>query len=70
MFGTSYIYIMEDANQNTVIYKGTSKAVAWTLDGAFRVKGDTLTITATIKDHGVREGVKQTIIERPKAVKA
>jgi len=70
MFGTSYIYIMEDANQNTVIYKGTSKAVGWTLDGAFRVKGDTLTITATIKDHGVREGVKQTIIERPKAVKA
>ena len=27
------------------------------------------TITATVKDHGVRNGVKQTVIQRPKAVK-
>lgn len=68
-FGTSYIYIMEDADKNVVIYKGNSNAVAWTPEGYPRGKGDTLTITATVKDHGVRQGVKQTVIQRPKAVK-
>jgi hypothetical protein len=66
MYGTTFIYIMEDANQNVVIYKGNSDVVAWTPEGACRTKGDTLTITATVKEHGVREGVKQTVIQRPK----
>jgi hypothetical protein len=60
---------MEDADKNVVIYKGTSDAVGWSLEGQPRGKGDSLTITATVKEHGVREGVKQTIIQRPKAVK-
>ena len=68
-YGTSYIYIMEDADKNVVIYKGNSDAVAWSPEGTVRSKGDTLTITATVKDHGVRNGVKQTVIQRPKAVK-
>ena len=68
-YGTTYIYIMEDADKNVVIYKGNSNAVAWTPEGQPRGKGDTLTITATIKEHGVRDGVKQTVILRPKAVK-
>jgi hypothetical protein len=70
MYGSTYIYIMEDADKNTVIYKGNSDAVAWTPEGTVRTKGDTFTITATVKEHGVREGVKQTIIQRPKAIKA
>lgn len=69
MYGTSYIYIMEDADQNVVIYKGNSAVVAWTPEGEVRGAGDTLTITATVKEHGVREGVKQTVIQRPKASK-
>ena len=68
IYGTSYIYIMEDADKNVVIYKGNSDAVGWTPDGQPRGKGDTLTIIATVKEHGVREGVKQTVIQRPKAV--
>ena len=68
-FGTTYIYIMEDADKNVVIYKGNSAVVAWTPEGQPRGKGDTLTITATIKEHGVRNSVKQTVILRPKAVK-
>jgi hypothetical protein len=68
MYGTTFIYIMEDADKNVVIYKGNSDAVAWTPEGQPRGKGDTLTITATVKEHGVREGVKQTIIQRPKKV--
>ena len=66
MYGDSFIYIMEDAGNNLVIYKGTSHAVGWTPEGAVRVKGDTLTIIATVKEHGARDGVKQTVIQRPK----
>jgi len=69
MYGTSFIYIMEDADQNVVIYKGNSSVVSWTPEGEVRGAGDTLTITATVKEHGVREGVKQTVIQRPKAPK-
>jgi hypothetical protein len=68
IYGTSYIYIMEDADQNIVIYKGNSDLMAWTPEGTVRGKGDTLTITATVKEHGVRDGVKQTVIQRPKKV--
>jgi len=67
-YGTSYIYIMEDADKNIVIYKGTSNVVGWTPEGTVRSKGDTFTITATVKDHGVRNGVKQTVIQRPKNI--
>ena len=69
MYGTSYIFIMEDADKNIVIYKGNSPLVAWTPENAVRVKGDTFTITATVKEHGVRDGVKQTVIQRPKEAK-
>ena len=60
---------MEDADKNVVIYKGNSDVIGWNPEGPVRSKGDTFTITATVKDHGVRNGVKQTIIQRPKAVK-
>ena len=59
-FGINYIYICEDENQNTIIYKGKSVAMP--------NKGETVTVIATIKEHGVRDGVKQTIIQRPKKV--
>ena len=59
-YGTNYIHICEDADKNVVIYKGKSDL--------FPVKGETATIVATVKEHGVREGVKQTVIQRPKLV--
>lgn len=67
VYGTNYIYIMEDADENVVIYKGKSEVVGWTSENVARGKGDTFTITATVKEHGVRDGVKQTVIQRPKA---
>lgn len=60
-YGTTYIHICEDADQNVVIYKGKSEAMPG--------KGHTVTVTATIKEHGVRDGIKQTVIQRPKAAK-
>jgi hypothetical protein len=65
-YGPTYIYIMEDADKNVVIYKGASDAVGFTPEGKLRGKGDSMTIIATVKDHGVRDGVKQTIRQRPK----
>ena len=60
IYGVSYIYICEDKDKNVVIYKGTSRN--------FPDKGETMTVKATVKDHGVRDGVKQTIIQRPKLI--
>jgi len=60
VYGTNYINICEDANKNIVIYKGYANG--------FPCKGETATIKATIKELGVRNGVKQTVIQRPKVV--
>ena len=53
IYGTSYLHIMEDADKNVVIYKGT------------KLYEGIVTVKATIKEHGEREGVKQTKIARP-----
>tara|TARA_R100000935_G_scaffold2177_1_gene6312 strand:- start:110 stop:685 length:576 start_codon:yes stop_codon:yes gene_type:complete len=58
-WGTSYINICRDADDNVVIYKGSN---CWE-------KGNAVECMAKVKDHGVREGVKQTIIQRPTKVK-
>lgn len=55
-YGTSYLHIMNDAQGNVVIYKGTK---------VLGDNGETLTVKATVKEHGEREGVKQTKIARP-----
>jgi hypothetical protein len=58
-WGTSYINICRDADENIVIYKGSNE---WG-------KGNAVECMAKVKDHGVREGVRQTIIQRPTKVK-
>jgi len=60
MYGTSFINICHDADKNVVVYKGSQ---CW---GA---KGGTVTCMAKIKEHGDRDGVKQTIIQRPTKTK-
>ena len=59
MYGISYLHICRDADDNVIIYKGTQH---WG-------KGAQVTFMAKVKDHGVRDGVKQTIIQRPTKVK-
>ena len=58
-FGATYIHGLKDAAGNVVIYKG-SKCLG--------EKGASVTVKATVKEHGDRDGVKQTIISRPAAV--
>ena len=58
IYGTSYLHVMHDADGSVVVYKGTNR---------LGEKGDTVTVKATIKEHDVRDGVKQTKISRPAA---
>jgi hypothetical protein len=55
-YGQQFIHIMKAGN-DVIIYKGAKK-----LAGI----GDEITVTASVKEHGMREGVKQTVIQRPK----
>jgi hypothetical protein len=57
-FGTNYLHICEDADGNVVIYKGKANG--------FPLKGETATVTATVFGHTERDGVPQTVIQRPK----
>jgi hypothetical protein len=59
IYGISYLHICRDADDNVIIYKGTQ----------YWGSGAEVTCTAKVKDHDVREGVKQTIIQRPTKVK-
>jgi len=63
-FGITNVFVMEDAEGNVVVYKGAGSL--YNADGQFAVKGDKISVKATVKEHGERDGVKQTIIARPK----
>jgi hypothetical protein len=58
LYGTNYITIARDEHGNVVTYRGRTD---------IGNKGDTSTIKASIKEHTVYNGVKQTVIQRPKA---
>ncbi len=59
IYGISHLHICRDADDNVIIYKGTQ----------YWGKGAQVTFMAKVKEHGVRDGVKQTIIQRPTKVK-
>ena len=58
-FGTNYITIARDEQGNAVTYKGRIN---------IGDKGDTNTIKASVKEHTVYNGIKQTAIQRPKII--
>lgn len=58
-YGWTHVYIMADDAGNVVVGKFSTK-----LAGV--AAGDRVAMKATVKAHGEREGVKQTIINRPK----
>jgi hypothetical protein len=59
-YGPTHIHIMKDKANNVIVYKGGKRLAE---------KGAKFTLQAKIKSHGEREGVAQTIVERPKMVK-
>ena len=58
-YGDNYITIARDEQGNAITYKGRTD-----IGG----KGDTSTIKASVKEHTVYNGIKQTVIQRPKLV--
>lgn len=58
MYGTTYLHVCRDDNGNIIIYKGSNP---WNA-------GDKITCMAKVKAHELREGVKQTVIQRPTKV--
>tara|TARA_Y100001951_G_C11250961_1_gene246349 strand:- start:271 stop:1005 length:735 start_codon:yes stop_codon:yes gene_type:complete len=54
-FGTMFVTGMKDVNGNVIIYKGKHIAD----------RDEVINVKATIKEHGERDDVKQTIINRP-----
>jgi hypothetical protein len=56
VYGVSHINICRDEAGNVIVYKGSHGLE----------KGWRYVIKATVKAHDEREGVKQTIIARPK----
>jgi hypothetical protein len=57
-YGTVWVNVMKDDLGNVIVYKGTKPLAK---------KDEAVTIIAKVKAHGIRDGVRQTIIERPKA---
>lgn len=58
-YGLVFFHVFKDEVGNIIFYKGGKK---------LGEKGSTLTIAAKVKEHTVRDGVRQTIIERPKVI--
>jgi len=58
-FGTNYITIARDEQGNAITYKGRIN---------IGDKGDTNTVKASVKEHTVYNGIKQTAILRPKII--
>lgn len=58
-YGISFLHICEDEAGNVIIYKGTKKLCE---------AGETVTVKATVKEHTIRDGVRQTKITRPATV--
>jgi hypothetical protein len=59
-FGYCHVFGFEDQSGNVVIYKGSSDLKL--------ERGRSCEIKATVKDHGLRDGNKQTIIARPQVM--
>ena len=58
-YGYSYLHVLHDAAGNVVVYKGTK---------VLGERGMRVVVKATVKEHDVRDGVKQTKIGRPVAL--
>ena len=53
---TSYVHLMH-AGDHAVVYRGSV---------VLGDEGDTVTIAATVRAHEVRDGIRQTLIQRPR----
>ena len=66
-YGLLVINVLTDDQGNVIVYKGRTPGYE-TADGHWHEiqKGETVKVKATVKEHGVRDEIRQTIIARPK----
>lgn len=58
-YGKNYINLLRDQAGNMLVYKGLSD---------IGQQGETVNLKATVKEHSIRDGVHQTVIQRPKVL--
>ena len=69
---TSYIYTLRDGEGNCIVWKTKNPLAMWVEDESGHEEwveaeiGDTVTMKATVKEHGEYKGTKQTVVTRPK----
>lgn len=61
-YGFTYFHVLRSTDGNIFVYKGSKRLVS----NRGRERVNSVTVTCTIKSHSEYNGVKQTIIERPK----
>lgn len=66
--GTRHIYTLRDEDGNCIVWKTSQPMGMWDEDDRWvdADEGDTVTMRATVKEHGEYKGTKQTVITRPK----
>ena len=71
--GFGYLTIMADAAGNRVVYFNSLEAKSVDEDDCVEYtmaeKGDQVVFMAKVKEHGERDGAKQTIVQRPTKIK-
>ena len=73
-FGTMYVIGLRDTAGNALVYKGSNLLGMSGIEDDYRgnpiVRGWRVACVATVKEHGERDGEKQTIIARPRKIVA
>lgn len=65
-YGPTWIFVFADEAGNVIVYKGSKRLGFYQgTDWIAVERGDVVTFKATIKAHGERDGVKQTLLARP-----
>jgi len=68
-FGTTWINIMRDADDNKIVFMGARKMASCEVqtEAGFVdwIQCTKVSFDAMVKEHGERDGVKQTILQRP-----
>jgi hypothetical protein len=66
-YGMVYVHVMADATGNIVVHKGASIGEYDASETWLPItRGDRITLAATVKTHGERDGALQTVVARPK----
>lgn len=64
-YGTVWIHVLKDPTGNVIVYKGSKRLGDGVRD--FN-RGERLSLRCKVKEHGERDGVRQTVVQRPKVL--